>query len=288
MPMGRRILPVAVAVASLAQCAAAGQLDDFEEKAGKKKEKSSKRESCSKSCNEYSSFGSGTYPSEPGGHSFLESFWMWVVSSPFEYRRDDPSGSMLSGGGLYEEGWSGEEGQWNLHRSGLSVMPYIRADYNWQYIDSRLDAQDVRLEAGYKALAFHGRHTHYTERNPTDHLDINQYYGVFRIAGVTFDDNLPVNGWELGIGGGIVQQIGNEEYSSGAFTLPLKIYPTDWLGIEFRPAWYRPQERVIGDYDLSADLGWRCIQVRGGYRWLWMQGEGHLFNGPYAGVSVSF
>jgi hypothetical protein len=45
---------------------------------------------------------------------------------------------------------------------------------------------------------------------------------------------------------------------------------------------------VIGDYDFSASLGWRYVQLRGGYRWLWMQGQGHFFNGPYAGVSVSF
>ena len=68
----------------------------------------------------------------------------------------------------------------------------------------------------------------------------------------------------------------------------MKVNPADWLGLEFRPAWYRPQERTIGDYDLSASLGWRYIDLRCGYRWLWMQGEGTLLDGPYAGVSLSF
>ena len=94
--------------------------------------------------------------------------------------------------------------------------------------------------------------------------------------------------WEVGLGAGTAQQIANEESSSWALTMPVKLYPTDWFGVEFRPAWYRWNDRVIGDYDLSASLGWQFVQLRGGYRWLWMQGQGHFFNGPYAGVSISF
>ncbi len=279
-----RIFPVVAAAALLSQGVSAGKLDDFEEKAGNQPEQ--KRESRSKRHNDYDSFGSGTYPSDSSGRSFLESFWFWVVSSPFEYRHDDPSANMLSGEELYAELLDSEEQ--GLHRTGQPIVPYVMVDYNWQYIDSNLDARDLQLEVGYKALAFHGRHTRYTESNPKDYLDINQYYGLLRVAGIALDDDFPIQSWEMDIGGGVVQQKGNNEYSSGAFTFAMKINPTDWLGLEFRPAWYRPQERTIGDYDLSASVGWRYVRLRGGYRWLWLQGEGTWLDGPYAGISLSF
>jgi len=284
MLRGSRILPAIAAVALLSQGAAAGLLDEFEEKAAGRKEPRPK--SSSPTEKEYNSFGSGTYPSDTGGHSFLESFWIWVVSSPFEYRHDDPSSSLLADDDLMAEMMESEA--YSKHRTGASVLPYVRADYNWQHINTDLDAQDIHLELGYKALAFHGRHTRYTERNPTDHLDINQFYGLLRIAGIALDDGYAIRSWEVDIGAGVAHQRGNDEHSSAAFTVPLKVHPADWLGLEFRPAWYRPQDRTIGDYDLSASLGWRYVQLRCGYRWLWLQGEGTLLDGPYAGVSLSF
>jgi hypothetical protein len=279
-----RTIQLSAVTALLLQSAAAGTLDDFEEKAERRPEK--KKESRSKQSDDYASFGSGTYPSDSGGDSFLESVWVWMVSSPFVYQHDDPSVGMLTGEDLYAEMLESEEIE--VHRPGMFVLPYVRADYNWQHIDSNLDAQDIHLELGYKALAFHGRHTRYTESNPSDHLDINQYYALLRFAGVALDGSYPIRSWEMHLGGGVVQLRGNSEHSSGAVTVPILIYPTDWLGLEFRPAWYRPQDRTIGDYDLSASLGSRYVHVRLGYRWLWMQGEGTWLNGPYAGVSLSF
>ena len=167
-------------------------------------------------------------------------------------------------------------------------MPYVRADYNWQHINSDLDAADLRIEAGYKLLAFYGRHTLYSESNPSDELTLNQYYGMLRFGGALRHETFLNGSWEIGLGLGMVQQLGDAEESSGAVTVPLKLYPTEWFGVEFRPAWYHWNDRAIGDYDLSASLGWNFVQIRGGYRWLWMQGVGHMLNGPYAGVSISF
>lgn len=288
MPVLPKPFSACVLSVLLVQVATAGRLDDFEAEAGNEKSEPAKN-SRSYDTAETSAFGSGTYPSEPGGHSFLEGFWAWLVASPFDYRHDDPSGRMLSDGNADTEGWAEESRRLNMrHEPGSPVLPYLRADYNRQYIDSNLDAEDIRIEAGYKLLAFHGRHTRYMETNPTDELTINQFYGVFRLGGSYPAEYAQSHGWEIGLGAGVVQQQGNEEHSSGALTLPIKYYPTEWIGFEFRPAWYRPQERTIGDYDISASLGWRFIQLRGGYRWLWLQGKGHYFNGPYAGVSASF
>jgi hypothetical protein len=289
------VRPVAIIVilGLLATIANGGRLDDFEEKGKKKKKpKSSFSETSSQSSrhdvSSNSSSGSGTSPSSRG--SSFGDLLTALVLSLFQYRHDDPAVSTLSGsnGEATGEGWADGRGLYLGHTLGAATMPYVRADYNWQYIDSNLDAEDLRIEAGYKPLAFYGRHTVYTESNPTDELTLNQYYGMLRFGGALQHEDFPSGSWDVGLGLGAAVQEGNDEHSSWAFTLPVKLYPTDWFGVEFRPAWYRPQDRVIGDYDLSASLGWRYVQLRGGYRWLWIQGVGHELNGPYAGVSVSF
>ena len=264
-----------------------GQLDDMEEKS-KKKPSSPAPSVQAQSSDSSSSFGSGTYPSDSGGSSFMGSFLTWLVTAPFQSRSGDAAPS-FSDSEEGEEGWAdGGSGLFPGHVLGSLTMPYIRADYNWHHINSNLNAQALRLEAGYKLLAFYGRHTLYTESNPSDELTVNQYYGMLRVGGALRHQDFLNGSWEVGLGLGMVQQMGNEEQSSGAFTVPLKFYPTEWFGVEFRPAWYHWNDRAIGDYDCSASLGWQYVQLRGGYRWLWMQGVGHMLNGPYAGVSISF
>ncbi len=233
-----------------------------------------------------SSFGSGTYPSSSGGDSFLGGFWSWLVVAPFQYRHDDPSASMSPG----EEGWADDRRfVFPRHELGQATVPYARFDYNWQYVDSDIDANDVRIELGYKMLAFHVRTTMYKDGFDGAELDINQYYGVLRYGGYR-SDFLPGT-FEFGIGFGAAQLkfedfIGTIDDSSFAWTILLKYYPMEWLGLEFRPAWYSFEEN-IGDYDFSASLGWRYVQFRGGYRWMSLKGDSWN-DGPYAGVSVSF
>lgn len=257
--------------------AMSGQLDDLEKKSKKKKSDSSSSseiQTQSSDSASSSSYGSGTYPSSGSGESFSESFLSWLVMAPFQSWRHRDDAAPLSTDSEDEEGWAGEERVlFSKHTLGSLTMPYVRADYNWQHIDSNLKAVDLRVEAGYKVLAFYGRHTLYTESNPTAELTVNQYYGMLRFGGTLPHGEFLSGSWEAGLGLGMVQQIGVEEASSGAFTVPLKFYPTNWIGVEFRPAWYHWNDRAIGDYDLSASLGWRFVQVRGGYRWLWMQGD---------------
>ncbi|MCK5676044.1 MAG: hypothetical protein KAH99_03410 [Verrucomicrobia bacterium] len=230
-----------------------------------------------------SAFGSGTYPSSGGGESFLGGFWGWLVAAPFQYRHDDPSGSLLQDGGD-EERADGRRFIFPRHELGQATVPYVRFDYNWQSAD--WDVADTRLELGYKLFAFHGRMTRYSD-SEGDELDVSQYYGVLRYGG--YRPNFLPGTFEFSIGLGVAQHaavVGDD--SSGAITVPLKYHPVDWFGIEFRPAWYRWDEITIGDYDLSVSLGARFVQLRGGYRWIWDNGVVDEQSGPYAGVSVSF
>jgi len=280
--------------------ASGGKLRDFAEKAtGKPSEPKKKNETRTSDDIATSAFGSGTYPSSDGGASFLGGFWGWLVTSPFQYQYDDPSGSLLDNGGV--EGGTGDRRLFfPMHELGQATVPYARFDYNRQSIDSNIDADDVRIEVGYKALAFHVRTTMYEDTFAGEKLDINQYYGVLRYGG--YRPGFLPGTFEFGTGFGAAQvkleypetekpdgtidPAGTIRDATFAWTILLKYYPLEWLGVEFRPAWYSFDENV-GDYDLSASLGWRYVQFRGGYRWMTLAGDSWN-DGPYAGVSVSF
>jgi hypothetical protein len=217
-------------------------------------------------------------------------FWSWMVAGPFAYRSDDPATGMSGA----EEGWAAEEYgglMWPKHKNGQAVLPYVRADLNWQSIDSDNDAIDVRLELGYKALGLQIRTTKYEDSQADLTQRVNQYYGLLRY-GLQYRDLFP-GVIELAFGLGVAMQSGDlSNDSSPALTFPIKYYPTNWLGVEFRPAWYEADYAGIvyniGDYDLSASFGPRYVQFRAGYRWLWYNSIGQFNDGPYAGVSISY
>ncbi len=172
------------------------------------------------------------------------------------------------------------------HEVGTAGLPYLRFDYRWQYLDSDLDANDFLLEVGYQYAALYARFTRYEDRAAKEDLDIEQYYGLFRMGG---SDEFFFSGYfQIGLGAGGYIIKGDREQSGAALTVPILVYPCDYFGIEFRPAWARINNKTISDYDISVSAGQRFIQLRTGYRWLWVQGEGHWLNGPYAGVSLSF
>lgn len=232
-----------------------------------------------------SSFGSGTYPSSRRGDRFPSGFLGWLIAAPFQYRTDDPASVSMRA----EDGWGdGSSAVFPQHFTGQPTLPYVRFDYHYQFVDNDqpTDVHDGRLELGYKIFAFHGRMTKYIQDDGFA-LDLRQYYAVLRYGGCSLD-LFPAN-FEIGIGLGVVQHTGDvQDDTSGAITVPLKFYPTEWCGVEFRPAWYHWQEISIADYDLSVSLGLDYMQLRAGYRWLWDNGVVDVQSGPYAGISISF
>ncbi|MEI6890686.1 MAG: hypothetical protein V5783_00815 [Pontiella sp.] len=281
---------LAVLLACSSMGAGLGELKrDSEKKAAESKPTPEKPPPSSGSGN--SAFGSGTFPSESStGGGFSADFWGWLVASPFRYRVEDPNASLHA----QDEGWTGGGGMHQrMHQPGQLVMPYVRIDLNGQYIDRHNTAVDGRIEVGYQAIAFSARTTQYENSHEDLSQRINQYYGMLRY-GLRWPEVFPGT-LELALGLGVAKQSGDlSNDSSVAVTLPLKYHPTDWLGLEFRSAWYEADYSGyvfnIGDYDLSVSLGRRYLQLRAGYRWLWFSRSenGRYNNGPYAGATLSF
>ncbi len=173
------------------------------------------------------------------------------------------------------------------HKIGSPGLPYARFDYRWQYLDHDTDANDFLLEAGYKAVAAYGRVTQYHGAAAED-LDIEQYYGMVRFGGNNDFFFSEYGSFQIGAGIGWYTIRGDQTQDGPAMTIPIVLHPSDWVGVEFRPAWSVVNDKTIGDYDLSVTLGHQFTHLNLGYRWLWVQHEGHWLNGPHAGISVAF
>jgi len=279
---------VFVLIAALTNEAAGGRLDDLKKQVSEKSvEKKKKEKKTPQPCHHnnacYSAYGAQTYPSSRSD-SFIGSFLGWLMMAPTQYHINDPANSSVN-----QEGWTDDEERASIypkHTPGQATAPFARIDYNRQHIDSLTDAQEIRVELGYKLAAFHCRATHYDDSDG-EPLDINQYYAVLRYGGYRPDFLLGT--FEIGLGLGVVQ-INDEtsEDSAEAVTFLIKYYPAEWCGIEFRSAWYEWMEIGMDDYDFSVSLGHRFVQLRAGYRWVEFKDVGINLNGPYAGVSVSF
>ena len=172
------------------------------------------------------------------------------------------------------------------HRLGTSGLPYLRLDYRWQYLEDGFDANDYLVETGFKCAGLIMRSTAYADRETDESLDIHQAYGLFRFGGS--DEFFFPGSFQVGVGLGWYGIHGTQHQDGVAITTPISINPWDYFGVEFRPAWASVNERMVSDYDISMSLGYLYVQARLGYRWLWVKGDGHWLNGPYAGVSVSF
>ena len=162
-------------------------------------------------------------------------------------------------------------------KKGEALLPFIRLDTGFQYVDSDIDALDFRLEVGAGPFGAQFRQTHYDERIPVDELDIKQWHLMTRMSAKYLEV-------DLGLGSMIIE--GNNTNSGFSFTLPILFHPKDFAGVEFRPAWAFINDNTIQDYELTLSLGWQYISFRIGYRWMCSP---HVsLSGPLAGLSLRY
>lgn len=161
-------------------------------------------------------------------------------------------------------------------RSGEALIPIVRVDTSYQNVNATVDAVDIRGEAGYGPLALQIRHTNYQEHAPNDSLKLTQVHALYRMS---ISDKA-----EIDFGLGVVDVARQQSLGGISTTLPLLIHPSEFWGVEFRPAWSLVNEHVVSDYDLSLLLGCRYVSLIAGYRWL-STGTASL-NGPHIGLAL--
>ena len=158
--------------------------------------------------------------------------------------------------------------------AGEPLIPFVRFDVSYHDVESDVDAYDYRVEGGYGPFAIQFNQTHYSEESPDDELDLFRFYGMYRMS---FGTRVEV---DLGLGALTID--GNDNDTRFSLTLPVRIYPCDWFGVEIRPAW----ADGVTDVDVGLLLTKPYASLKAGYRWVSSPSE--TLNGPYAGLAVHF
>ncbi len=239
----------------------AGELDDFEKDATKQK------------TGQEDTRESSENKKEPGLLDDLFSDLLSEIFSDFLH-------------GLYNEGrasWIRMNGGNQIlgissRKIGEPLLPIFRADLNYLNVKSDVMAIDGKVEAGYGPYGFQFRRTHFTEDLPKDKLDLDQFHGLIRFSSKGY--------LEVDVGIGAIILKGDETNLGFSFTLPLKIYPTQWVGLNFIPTWSIINGNAISNYDLLLPFTRRFFSINAGYRWLNSSNES--LNGPYLGVSFHY
>jgi len=164
---------------------------------------------------------------------------------------------------------------------GEPLIPFMRFDTHYQWVDTDIYALDFRFEGGWGPFGFGFRRTKYNEKVKNynkDELYTSQLEFLYRMS------SSPHFEFDIGIGALYVN--GDKDTSGTSVSLPVLIYPIKNIGIEFRPTWTSINGNSVRDYDGCLVFRTSYVSIKGGYRTVNVENES--LNGPYVGVSIYF
>ncbi len=170
----------------------------------------------------------------------------------------------------------GSSGHENKRKPGEPLLPFCRVNLAYQSVKSDIDAVDSRFEAGYGPIALQYRFTRYDEITPDDRLDMNTVHFLYRMSISRY--------FEIDFGIGSINLKDENNHTGTSYTLPVLIYPVDYLGIEFRPAYSYINDNSLEDYDVGLYFHIRYMTLQAGYRSV--KTENESLEGPYVGFSI--
>lgn len=177
-----------------------------------------------------------------------------------------------------EEGVELEGVKVEPRQTGEATLPFFQYEHKYLRVNSDLDARENGLEIGYGPYGFSCRHTEFREENPSDELSLTQYHLLLRIS--------RTSSREFGLGIGSLVMHGNDDNSGLSLTFPIKLYPSDSLGVRFKPTFSWINGNAIDEYDLSLAYTKRYASLQLGYRALVANGKD--LDGPYLGLIVHY
>ena len=275
MELYKRLLLICL-LCSVVCCrdASADKLNKFEKDATKHRE--NKRDDNRRRRRDYSGYDSGN----EGSSNLTEAIGLiFLGASAYGFQN---SYNMIHAPSTAADAASPPSISVKLREPGDPVIPYFRFDSSYQRIDSDTDATDFYSQIGYGPAAVDMRLIRFNEKDhttgTTTHLDIKRVHFLGRMS---YGSN-----FEVDAGVGWIQIDGQQRSDGFSFTLPILYYPSQYWGVEFRPAWANINGSSIEEYDVSAHLCWKHIGIKAGYRWL--KSEETSLNGPYAGVVIRY
>lgn len=157
---------------------------------------------------------------------------------------------------------------------GEKAIPFLRADYSYNMLESDVTAHDYRLEAGFGPIALQYGEMRLREDEPSDELVLSNWNILYRMS---FGEHV-----EVDIGGGRYTVEGEREHTANSFTLPIKLYFGERLGLEYRPVWTSESDFDLSDQEVALVYGPEHYALKLGYRWIEVGRE------SLKGVSLGF
>lgn len=179
---------------------------------------------------------------------------------------------------IAREGILGAEDHALVRDNGDPLVPKVRLDLAYQYLESDLAAAAYTIELGYAWGGAEFRQTRYMEQNPDDKLDFLQLHALFRPM---VSEKL-----QCDVALGPVWLIGDETTLGWSFGLPFRYWFHENAGVEFRPMWSSFDGTSVSDYDLSLSFRYDYIALRLGYRWVSSPQE--TLDGAYIGITFRY
>lgn len=200
----------------------------------------------------------------------LDDFWGQLFILPFWYGGSE---SLVR----IDPGLSGLDSDLPPREPGEALIPFVRADLDWQHIEDGLTAWNVGGEVGYGPLGLRAGRLRFTEElddGTEDQLDLTTLLGLYRMSFAACI--------EIDLGAGALWIDGDQETSSAAFTAGLAVHPHPDYGFEFRPLW----ADNLSIYDLGLCAGVDYIGLKAG--WRWTESPEESLNGPYIGATLRY
>lgn len=163
-------------------------------------------------------------------------------------------------------------------QDGDALIPYARGDAAYQFVRGGVSAVETRAEAGWAWIAVRASRTLYWDRTSNETLSTTILEPMYRMS---FGDH-----FELDLGAGAYYLVGRESHAGSTFTVPVKIEPSKYWGVEYIPAWHSLEGETIRDNELALRLGARWASLRAGYRWV--ESGGARLDGPFAGAMLTW
>jgi hypothetical protein len=164
--------------------------------------------------------------------------------------------------------------------AGDPVLPIVRIDAGFQWVDENVDAWDIGGGIGWSVLGVTGRHTQFTEQGVDQDLRFTQAHVVYRMA--------ILNQFEMGLGFGAAWLRGGEKETGFSFALPMRYWPKENVGIEVMGAWTAFDGVRLTDVESALVVQFRGINVRAGYRWLELEDDRGSLSGFRVGVGFRY
>lgn len=277
----------------------AGKLDDFEADATKQRESSSERKKEKDNGNSYSS---SEEDDDCGGlaecliGALIEGFFRALFSSltnsgePVESRQPviidhdkvEPAEPVQTA--QAETEWTRQK-QFKIDKSQSesyarydTFKPEMRLGVRTQRVSSTIDGTGFDLNFVARSFMFGFDLIRYREAQPEDQLDVA--HGNFALR-------VPINNATyLGLGMGLYNLRGEKSTFGWAFYTPLTVRPTQYFSLEFAPSLINFNGTSVLDVDMSANIKWKHLGLRGGMRIL--KSPLQDIQGPYIGMTANF